>query len=137
MLLIVGKGFCFMAYIEYNANPSRLHVGDCVIRSICTAQGKLWKEVYVKLALQGFMMHDMPSANRVWSEYLRNNKYIRRLIPDTCPDCYTVKDFCHDHPKGIFILGTGEHVICVIDGDYYDTWDSGEEIPIYYWYREE
>ena len=24
-------------------------------------------------------------------------------------------------------------LICIEDGNYYDTWDSGDEIPIYYW----
>ena len=27
------------------------------------------------------------------------------------------------------------HVVAVIDGNYYDTWDSGDKIPIYYWYK--
>lgn len=52
------------------------------------------------------------------------------------PDCYNVKDFAQDHPKGRYVVGTGTHVIAVIDGNYYDTWDSGEEIPVYYWEKE-
>ena len=27
------------------------------------------------------------------------------------------------------------HVIAVENGDYYDNWDSGDEVPIYYWER--
>ena len=81
-------------------------------------------------------MYDMPSANRVWGEYLRSLGFVRRTIPDNCPDCYTVRDFCRDNPIGEFILGTGEHVIAVVDGDYYDSWDSGREIPIYYFERQ-
>ena len=51
-------------FIRYNPNPSRLNVGDCVIRSITSATGDIWENVYIELALQGYMMHDMPSANR-------------------------------------------------------------------------
>ena len=58
------------------------------------------------------------------------------IIPNTCPDCYTIADFCNDHPYGTYILATGTHVVAVIDGDYYDTWDSGNEIPIFYWQKE-
>ena len=29
------------------------------------------------------------------------------------------------------------NVIAVIDGDYYDSWDSGNEVPIYYWKQED
>jgi len=36
----------------------------------------------------------------------------------------------------IGILATGTHVIAVGDGNYYDTWDSGQEVPIYYWRKE-
>jgi hypothetical protein len=85
----------------------------------------------------GFMMHDMPSANRIWREYLRDCGFSKHLIPDTCPSCYTVKDFCSEHPIGTYILGIDEnkngHVVAVINGDYYDTWDSGNEIPSFYW----
>lgn len=80
-------------------------------------------------------MCDMPSANRVWGQFLKRNGFIKSQIPDTCPECYTIKDFCYDNPVGTFIVGTGEHVICVRDGDYYDSWNSGNEIPIYFFHR--
>jgi hypothetical protein len=94
-----------------------------------------WKRTFLSLAIQGFQMYDMPSANRVWGEYLKTKGFKRHQMPDMCPDCYTVKDFCRHNPTGTFILGTGEHVVCVIDGNYYDSWDSGNEIPIYYFQR--
>ena len=86
---------------------------------------------------QGGIMYDMPSSNEVWGAYLKKIGYIRELIPNTCPDCYTVKEFCLDHPRGKYLLATGSHVIAVINGNYYDTWDSGDEIPIYYFTKEE
>ena len=81
-------------------------------------------------------MFDMPSSNAVWSEYLKRCGYKRYVIPDTCPDCYTVKDFCRDNPRGKFLLATGSHVVAVKDGDYFDAWDSGNEVPIYYWSKD-
>ena len=78
-------------------------------------------------------MHDMPSSNAVWGSFLQKNGYVRKIIPNMCPECYTVIQFCIDNPHGKFLLATGTHVIAVIDGNYYDTWDSGDEIPIYYW----
>lgn len=120
---------------EYNPNPSGLNVGDCVIRAISALFGISWDEAYLKMMCQGFLMKDMPSANRVWGEFLRKQNYKRFIIPDTCPECYTVREFCNDHPKGQYMLGTGSHVLAVIDGDYYDSWDSGKEVPIYFWRR--
>lgn len=90
----------------------------------------------MNMALQGFMMHDMPSSNAVWGAFLRKNGFQRRTIPNTCPDCYTVKDFTRDYPFGEYLLATGTHVVAVKDGNYFDTWDSGNEIPIYYWQKE-
>lgn len=51
---------------------------------------------------------------------------------DLCPECYRVRDFARDHPYGDYILGPKEHAVAVIDGDWYDTWDSGATVPLYY-----
>lgn len=82
-------------------------------------------------------MFDMPSSNAVWSSYLMLNGYKRYAIPNTCPYCYTIKQFTFDHPYGRYLLATGSHVVTAINGNYYDAWDSGNEIPIYYWTKEE
>lgn len=81
-------------------------------------------------------MFDMPSSNAVWAEYLKERGYRRVVIPDTCPQCYSVREFCHDNPKGRYLLATGSHVVTAIDGDYYDAWDSGAEVPVYFWTKE-
>lgn len=126
-----------MAFIPYNPNPSGSYVGDCVIRAISKVTGKGWDDAYVGLAITGFALKDMPSSNHVWGVYLKNNGFRRIALPDTCPDCYSVSEFCDDNPSGRFILATGSHVVAVIDGDYYDSWDSGDEIPVYFWVKEE
>lgn len=123
-------------YIPFNPNPDKKLVGDCVIRAVSKVTNQDWKTTYINIALQGFMMHDMPTSNAVWGAYLYSQGFKRAVIPNACPDCYTVKDFCKDNQKGIFLLATGTHVVAVENGDYYDSWDSGDEIPIYYWRRE-
>ena len=124
-------------WVRYNANPDGRNVGDCTIRAISLALGQSWERTYVELALEGFMMGDMPSANHVWGAYLRREGFRRRVLPDTCPDCYTVADFARDHPSGTYLLALDGHVVCLIDGDWYDTWDSGGKIPLYYWTRKD
>ena len=124
-------------WINYNANPAGRQVGDCTVRAVSKVLDEDWEQSYSGMALQGFMLCDMPSANHVWGAYLRSKGFERHIIPDTCPDCYSVKDFCIDHPKGRFLLALSGHVVCIIDGNYFDTWDSGNEIPIYYWQRKD
>ena len=97
---------------------------------------KSWEETYIDVALKGFMLHDMPSANNVWGSYLKDNGYTRHIIPDTCPNCYTVRMFAEEHPKGRYILAISGHVVACINGTYYDTFDSGDCVPIYYWQKE-
>lgn len=120
-------------FVSFNKNPLRKKVGDCVIRAISTILGTDWDTAYTGIMLEGFAMKDMPSANNVWGEYLNRSGYERKVIPSTCTFCYTIRDFCDDHPEGRYIVATGSHVVAVIDGDYFDTWDSGDEVPVYYW----
>lgn len=108
-----------------------------MIRGISILTNRPWEDTYLEIAVQGYFMYDMPSSNEVWGSYLKTRGYKKKIIPNTCPDCYTVKNFCEDNPYGRFLLATGTHVIAVIDGDYYDTWDSGNEIPVYYFSKEE
>lgn len=124
-----------MAFRYYNANPKQNLVGDCVIRAISRVTGMDWDETYIRIALQGFTMRDMPSSNNVWGAFLYNEGFRQGVISHVCPDCYTVRDFCAEHPRGEYILATGSHVLAVEDGNYYDTWDSGDEIPVFFWER--
>lgn len=121
---------------QYNPNPAGARVGDCVIRAICAATGKSWEDAYTGVTLDGYLMHDMPSANHVWGAYLRRNGFRRQLVCDACDGC-TVAEFAAEHPHGIYIMAISGHVVTIVNGDWYDTWDSGSEIPIYYWTKED
>ena len=126
-----------MAWVKWNPNPMGKHVGDCTIRAITKATGESWENAYCGIALHGFLMCDMPSNNGVWGAYLRKKGFVRRMLPNNCPDCYTVEDFCNEHPKGVYVVAVSSHVLTVVDGDYHDSWDSGQENPIYYFERED
>lgn len=124
-----------MAYIFYNPNPDGNLVGDCVIRAISKATGQNWEETFDGVTDMAFQMKDMPSSNYVWAAYLKRKGFTKKIIPDSCPDCYTVRHFAQEHPRGSYVLGTGTHAVSVVDGNYYDSWDSGDEVPIYYFQR--
>lgn len=123
-------------YIKYNANPAGKNAGDCTIRALCLALNQSWEETYAGVAVEGLRLYDMPSANHVWGAYLRGKGFTREMIPDERGEGYTVANFCKDNPRGIYVLALSGHVVGVIDGNYYDTWDSGNEIPIYFWKKE-
>ena len=126
-----------MAFILYNPNPVGRTVGDCAVRAISKALKIDWETAYIAIIMNGFSMGDMPSSDSVWGATLRQNGFYRKAIPNTCPDCYTAEDFAKDHPHGTYVLGFGGHVATVVDGDLYDSWDSSQEIPQFYWYEQE
>ena len=122
---------------NYNPSPVGRNVGDCAIRAVAKALNTDWETAYAMIALNGYLMGDMPSSNAVWGAVLRQEGFKRYAVPNRCPDCYTLDDFAKDHPKGVFVVGTGNHVVTIKDGVIWDSWDSSQEIPIYYWTKEE
>lgn len=124
-------------YKYANVNPSGRNTDDCLIRSIAIIMGISWEKALMDLTQWSLLIHDMPNKDSTLSVYLRDKGFKREVIPNTCPACYTIRDFCKDHPYGDYILLTSGHAVPVINGNYYDTKDSGDEIPMYYWYKED
>lgn len=123
-------------FVRYNPNPDGRNVGDCTVRALCKALSMSWERVYAALCAYGLKVYDMPSSNAVWGLYLSDRGFVFERLQNECPYCYTIADFCAEHPRGTYVLGTGTHVVCVVDGDYYDAWDSGDKIPIYSFRKE-
>ena len=120
----------------YNPSPVNRSVGDCAVRALTKALGVDWETAYTRLAIGGYQMADMPSSNAVIAAVLRQAGFYRHIIPNTCPDCYTISDFADDQPDGLYIVGTGTHIVVVEDGTVFDSWNSLGEIPIFYWSKE-
>jgi len=118
---------------EFNNNPTGRRVGDCAVRAVSVALDVDWETAFAMIAANGYQMGDMPSSDSVWGAVLRQNGFYRYAVPNTCPACYTAADFAHDHPHGIYVLGFGGHTATLVDGTLYDSWDSSNEIPQYYW----
>ena len=117
-------------WIFCNPNPCNLLVGDCVVRACSISQEKSWTAVHLELSDLSRSQCNMPSANTIWGQYLeRNMSYREPRYP------ITVRQFCLIHPYGVYTIGTGSHAVSVIDGDWYDIWDSGDELVSYYFER--
>ena len=99
------------------------------MRALSKALGQDWLVTYLGICIQGALAGDMPSANAVWGAYLAQHGFRRRLAPDGV----TVSEFARAHPSGVYVLALSGHVVCIIDGTLYDTWDSSREVVLYYW----
>ena len=119
-------------YQNYNPNPYKKRVGDCTIRAIAKLMDLSWREAYINLAIYGYMYGDIPNSDDLWGKFLKDQGYIRYIAAE---EGYTVKHFCREHPDGKYLLTLKNHVIAVENGKYFDTFDHGDEEPIYYWVK--
>ena len=122
-------------WVRCNPNPKRKHVPDCVIRALAIALNKRWLEVYDELYFLGREEADVSCHDLLWGMYLKLHGFDQFALPASCPECITINEFTKHYPKGTYIIGTGSHAVAVIDGNYYDSWDSGEEVPTFFWKR--
>lgn len=120
-------------WIKANPNPAGKEVPDCVIRALCIVLNKSWLEVSDELYEIARQDYSVTCHDIVWGKYLYMMGFRPFLLPESCPRCVTVKAFCKMFPYGQYVIGTGSHAIAVIDGNYYDSWDSGDAVPSFFW----
>lgn len=120
-------------YIYYNPNPYANRIDDCTVRALAKVTGASWKRCHEILADTSRDMGLMMDDKSVWGKVLKDKGFQKMVIPDSYPDDYTIKDFAGEYMRGVYIVATNSHVVPVIDGDYYDTFDSGDEQPIFFW----
>lgn len=120
-------------WIKANPNPENKQVPDCVIRAICIALNMPWLQVSDELYSVARADFSVTCDDNVWGHYLYNKGFEPFLLPFACPKCITIEEFTKMYPNGVYIIGTGKHAVAVINGNYYDSWDSGKEIPTFFW----
>ena len=128
-----------MSYVFYNPNPlGKLTSGDCTVRAITKAMSSAvdqswnWDKAYAALCSYGAKYCEMPSANSIWGAFLLDHGFEYHDLMDKCRTCYTISDFISEHPIGTFVVGTDTHACCVFMGSLYDTFDSQDMRPTYY-----
>ena len=124
-------------YRYFNPNPVGNRTRDCIIRAISAALDISWDEAFDLVAERAKQMGQTMDENAVYGSILRQCGFYRAIVPNYCPDCYTAADFARDHPHGVYVLGFTGHVAALIDGQIWDSWDSSNEIPIYFWGEQE
>lgn len=120
----------------FNPNPAGRRTGDCTVRAICAVTGWIWDRAHRELCdYAREVAFTMPSIDAAWWGFLRDIGFRQHGMIDRCPECYTVADFARDHPRGVYILGPQMHAVALIDGDWWDAWDSGGTVPTYFFRR--
>jgi len=132
---VANDGFFFHKMIDgnhrwerYNPNPQGNNVGDCSLRAYCCAFGWSWDEAFdnsSKIAKSKALMMDSHKTCVAVMEsqgYVLDDEFRKAKIKNL-----TVNEFAVRHPYGTYIVNTHGHLICVKNGKYYDSWDSGSK----------
>lgn len=140
----------------YNANPRDRITGDCTFRAISAAMNKPWEDVVMEMAYlsveTGYAINDKKGIDR----YLKRNGYTKMPQPRKWDNTkYTGKEFCevqqdwlfdkrlHGNewkdgvvisPRIIANIG-GNHIVAIVNGVIYDTWNSSDGCIGNYWIK--
>lgn len=125
-------------YYQPNKKDLKDKYGDCTIRALSKALGLSWIETFDMT---------LPFCREYQTSNIFNaDTQIEREILDRIGFAYygisnkkgskrpTVASFAKEHKNGIYIVKVANHVVAVVNGNYYDTWDSGYK-SLYGYYK--
>ena len=133
--MMYSKRFC---YYQPNKMDLKDKYGDCTIRALSKVFNCTWLEAFDmqvplcrKYQLPNIFFAPAKTRNMFFHELgltyypVSNKRGTRRP---------TIDDFAKDHTQGRFLCVVANHIVAVVDGKYYDTWDSGHK-SMYGWYE--
>lgn len=125
-------------YYQPNKKDLKDEQGDCSIRAITKFFGITWLEAFDELITYARQTQKMVNSLDNIHLLMDSKKipYVKCYKPKDKKKT-TVMDFAKSNKSGTYILyvrvGYGTHLVCVKDGNYYDTWDCGDRIVYGYW----
>lgn len=128
--------------IHYNANDRGNNAPDCVKRAISMAFSIQYSQVAKDLrAAQAEVRAEKHNNHWQWNMPTVYRKVIKQYggsdPVDISKENITVAEFADTH-TGTYLLQTGktnkksDHLLCLIDGEVFDSWDSLDQIVISY-----
>ena len=117
-------------WFKFNPNPKNRNIGDCTLRAYCAAFDIEWDDAFD-------IASEIAKENSSLIEYVSDKVIKDHFGYDVDPDYnkkkvkakdrITINDFAISHPYGTYILGVRKHLVTVKDGEYWDSWDSGDK----------
>lgn len=124
-------------YYQPNKKDLKDDYGDCVIRALTKALGKEWLEVFDELVPISREEQCPYNCKPCYERYILSKGFTYSGISNGKGSKRpTVKEFANSHKNGTYILRVAHHLVTVVDGKYYDTWDSGSKSLYGYWVKE-
>lgn len=140
-----------LTFHYHNANPKNKFTGDCVIRALCTAMKKSYEQVLKELCENSLKTGYSISSTENYDRYLKSQGWIKQKQPRKVDNTkYTGEEFCYTLQEGttfkcnenecdmtndiIANIG-GHHVVAIINGRVWDSWDSTDGCIGNYWIK--
>lgn len=121
-------------YYQPNKKDLKDEQGDCVIRTLTKALNEDWVTIFDKLVPIARENQCMPNSKTCWEHLLSSCGFEYHGISNAKGTKRpTVESFAREHKTGTYVLRVAHHIVCVVDGKYYDTWDSGYKSLYGYW----
>lgn len=116
----------------YNPNPKSRNIGDCTLRAYCAAFGIDWDKAFdiaSKIAKDNSSMiqYMFPKIMEDHFGCEKDPDYNKNGRKAQTKDRITVNEFAMTHPYGTYVLGVRQHAVTVKNGEYWDSWDSGDK----------
>lgn len=117
-------------YYQPNKLDLKDKTGDCQVRAFSKALNLSWVEAFdltipICRELQTYTIFDSNHEKTVEAMKRLGFKYTGISVANG-KKRPTVASFAREHKKGTYIVKVAHHVVSIVDGDYYDTWDSGD-----------
>ena len=126
-------------YYQPNKKDIKDEYGDCVIRALTKALQMEWLDVFDEMYPLSREMQVPFNCKPCYEKYLTEIKGFtyHGISNKKGSKRPTVDRFAKDHPSGRYVLRVANHLVAVVDGIYYDTWDSGYKSLYGYWYKDQ
>lgn len=123
-------------YYQPNKKDLKDRYGDCVIRALTKVIGKEWDVIFDELVPIARELQCMPNGQPCYVQYLTEKGFEYQGISNRKGTKRpTVDSFAKTHKNGTYFVTVANHVVAIVDGIYYDTWDSGYKSLYGYWQR--
>lgn len=109
-------------YRYLNQNPKGRHLDDCVLRAISLVTNRTWEDVYNELVElsgdEGYLFNNVTFVE----------DYLDDRYPRECHYAKTIGEFANEYPYGKYLATTNSHIVAIIDGIIYDTFNPSNKI---------
>ena len=121
-------------FLLCNKNPNKKVIKNNVVSAVAILFCLSWKTTKSILEYIGSTNKEDYDSIANLDIFLHVNNYRSNAIEraNKHSKC-TIDDFINKHKKGCYMLLLSDHVVPVIDGVYYDYYDSKDESVIMYW----